>query len=72
VLKLLSSYLDELTKRNTLNIPAADTSSGLPVGMLKGNEHFRRLHGVQPGLNKAEKERIIGAAISLFIIRVWS
>jgi TetR/AcrR family transcriptional repressor of mexJK operon len=40
--------------------------------MLEGDEHFRCRLGLQPSLSEAEKESIIGAAISLFLIRIWS
>lgn len=67
VLKLLSSYLSELDARNALRVPDVDTSSRLLLGMLKGDEHFRCLLGLQQGLNEAEKERLIDAAVSLFL-----
>jgi TetR/AcrR family transcriptional repressor of mexJK operon len=67
VLKQLSSYLGELDGRGALRIPDVDASSRLLLGMLKGDEHFRCLLGLQPGLSQEEKERIIDAAVALFL-----
>jgi len=67
VLRLLSSYLGELEAGGALRIPDVDTSSRLLLGMLKGDEHFRCLLGLQPGLSGTEKERLIDAAVSLFL-----
>ncbi len=67
VLERLSSYLTELDARNALRIPDVTVSSRLLLGMLKGDEHFRCLLGLQSGLSEAEKERIIDAAVSLFL-----
>lgn len=67
VLKLLSSYLTKLDAHQVLRIPDVDTSSKLLLGMLKGDEHFRCLLGLQSGLSQVEKERIIDAAVSLFL-----
>ncbi len=67
VLKLLSSYLTELDARKILRIRDVDTSSRLLLGMLKGNDHFRCLLGLQPGLTGGEKEHLIDAAVSLFL-----
>jgi TetR/AcrR family transcriptional repressor of mexJK operon len=67
VLKLLSSYLGELDERGALRVPDVSTSSRLLLGMLKGDEHFRCLMGLQPGLSEAEKEHLIEAAVSLFL-----
>ncbi|QSA96527.1 TetR/AcrR family transcriptional regulator [Methylococcus sp. EFPC2] len=67
VLKLLSSYLTKLDARQALRIPDVGTSSKLLVGMLKGDDHFRCLLGLQPGLSETEKERITEAAVALFL-----
>jgi TetR/AcrR family transcriptional repressor of mexJK operon len=67
VLQLLSSYLGELEVGGAMRVPDVDTSSRLFLGMLKGDEHFRCLIGLQPGLSEAEKERLIDAAVSLFL-----
>lgn len=67
VLQLLSSYLSKLDGRGALRVPEVDTSSRLLIGMLKGNEHFRCLLGLQPGLSAAEKRRLIDSAVALFL-----
>jgi len=50
-----------------LHIPDVDRSSKLLVGMLKGDEHFRSMLGLQPGLSETDKDRIIDVAVSLFL-----
>lgn len=67
VLKRLSAYLGELGRRGALRTPDVDTSSRLLLGMLHGDEHFRCLLGLQPGLTEAEKECLVDAAVSLFL-----
>lgn len=67
ILQLLSSYLTELHESGALHIPDVVTASRLLTSMLKGDEHFRCLMGLQPGLSAAEKERLIDAAVSLFL-----
>lgn len=67
VIRQLSSYLHELHARTVLHIPDVTTSSRLFLGMLKGDEHFRCLLGLQQGLSTAEKHRLIDAAVSLFL-----
>jgi TetR/AcrR family transcriptional repressor of mexJK operon len=67
VLRQLSSYLAELNARYILNITDIETSSRLFLDMLKGDQHFRCLLGLQPGLDEVTKQRLIDAAISLFI-----
>lgn len=67
VLRQLSSYLSELEAAGTLTIPDVAASSRLFLGMLKGDEHFRCLLGVQSGLSDEEKEAMINAAVSLFL-----
>lgn len=67
VLTLLSSYLTKLDRRGALRVPDVDTSSRLLVGMLKGDDHFRCLLGLQPGLSEQEKGRLVDAAVSLFL-----
>jgi TetR/AcrR family transcriptional repressor of mexJK operon len=67
VYTLLSSYLAELKKRDIFHIVDVEASSRFFQGMLQGHKHFRCLMGVQPGLIDTEKERIIGAAVSLFL-----
>ncbi len=67
VLNQLSAYLTELNAINALHIPNVETSSRLLLGMLKGDEHFRCLLGLQKGLSVTEKDQLINAAVSLFL-----
>ena len=67
VLKQLAAYLRELGACAALRIADVESSSRLLLGMLKGDEHFRCLLGLQPGLNEAEKAHLVDAAVSLFL-----
>ena len=67
VLRQMSSYLAELHARGILNIADLETSSHLFLDMLKGDQHFRCLLGLQSGLSDAEKRHLIDAAVSLFL-----
>ncbi len=67
VLRQLSSYLAELHARGALHIADVETSSRLFLDMLKGDQHFRCLLGLQSGLEDAAKQRLIDAAVSLFL-----
>jgi len=67
VLTQLSSYLAELAASGTMQIADVEASSRLFLSMLKGDEHFRCLLGMQDGLNAAEKENMINAAVALFL-----
>lgn len=67
LLKQLSSYLAGLSASGALTIPDVATSSRLFLSMLKGDEHLRCLLGIKTGLNEAEKEEMINAAVSLFL-----
>jgi len=67
VLKQLSSYLGKLHDCSALRIPDVETSSRLLLGMLQGDQHFRCLLGLQTGLNEAEKQHLIGSAVTLFL-----
>ncbi len=67
VLRQLSDYLAEQHARGTLQCADVETSSRLFLGMLKGDEHFRCLLGLQSGLSEAAKQRLIDAAVSLFL-----
>jgi len=67
VLRQMTSYLAELNAQGILNISDLETSSQLFLGMLKGDEHFRCLLGLQSGLSEAAKQRKIDAAVSLFL-----
>lgn len=67
VLRQMSSYLAELQERGILQIPDLETSSHLFLDMLKGDKHFRCLLGLQSGLSEVEKQRLIEAAVALFL-----
>ncbi len=67
VLRQMASYLAELNSHGILNITDLETSSRLFLDMLKGDEHFRCLLGLQCGLSQEAKQRKIGAAVSLFL-----
>jgi TetR/AcrR family transcriptional repressor of mexJK operon len=67
VLQQLSTCLSELEAAGTLKIPDVSVSSRLFLSMLKGDEHFRCLLGMQAGLSDAEKDAMINAAVSLFL-----
>ncbi|MGD0960689.1 MAG: TetR/AcrR family transcriptional regulator [Methylomonas sp.] len=67
ILQQLAAYLTELHVAKTLNIPDVDMSSRLLLGMLKGDEHFRCLLGLRTALSAQEKERLIHAAVHLFL-----
>jgi TetR/AcrR family transcriptional repressor of mexJK operon len=67
VLRHVSSYLAELHARGILSIDDIETSSRLFLDMLKGDQHFRCLLGLQAGLSDAEKRHLIDAAVSLFL-----
>lgn len=67
VLRHLSSYLAELHARGILNIVDIETASRLFLDMLKGDQHFRCLLGLQSGLSEADKQRLIDATVSLFL-----
>lgn len=66
-LALLSTYLRKLDERGILYMADEYTSGQLLLGMLKGDKHFRCLLGLQLGLSETEKERIVDAAVSLFL-----
>ena len=67
VIQQLSTYLDELKARSILSIDNIETSSRLFFGMLKGDQHFRCLLGLQSGLSDGEKRLLIDATVSLFL-----
>jgi TetR/AcrR family transcriptional repressor of mexJK operon len=66
-LRQLSAYLAGLNTRGQLAVTDADTSSQLLIGMLKGDQHFRCLLGLQTGLTSAEKRHLIDSAVHLFL-----
>lgn len=67
VLRQLSNFLAELQVRGILQLNDLDTSSRLFLDMLKGDQHFRCLLGLQLELSGEEKRRLINAAVSLFL-----
>jgi len=67
VLRQLSSYLSELSRRGILRIDDVAIAGQLFLGMLIGDEHFRCLLGLQSGLSEAAKQRLIDASVSLFL-----
>jgi TetR/AcrR family transcriptional repressor of mexJK operon len=67
VLKQMASYLGELNAQGILNIADLESSSRLFLDMLKGDQHFRCLLGLQTGLDSEAKQRLIDAAVSLFL-----
>lgn len=67
VLRQLASYLQELQECGILRIPDVARSSRLLLGMLKGDEHFRCLLGLQAGLDAAEKRQLVESAVYLFL-----
>ncbi len=67
VLQQLSAYLADLRAHDILQINDLATSSRLFLNMLKGDQHFRCLLGLQTGLSEAEKRQLIDAAVCLFL-----
>jgi len=67
ILRQMSSYLSELSARGVLRVDDLELSSHLFLDMLKGDQHFRCLLGLQNGLSDAEKQRLIDIAVSLFL-----
>jgi TetR/AcrR family transcriptional repressor of mexJK operon len=67
VLRQMASYLAELNARGILKIADLETSSRLFLDMLKGDQHFRCLLGLQSGLSEAVKQRLISTVVSFFL-----
>lgn len=67
VLRLMSSYLAKLHERGIVNITDLATSSRLFLDMLKGDQHFRCLLGLQTGLSDEEKQQLIASVVSFFL-----
>lgn len=63
----LSGYLVELHEDEVLRIPDAERSAKLFLGMLQGNDHTRCLLGLRPLPDSTEKEKIVDAAVALFL-----
>jgi TetR/AcrR family transcriptional repressor of mexJK operon len=67
VLRQMASYLAELNARGILKIADLETSSRLFLDMLKGDQHFRCLLGLQSGLSETVKQRLISTVVSFFL-----
>lgn len=67
VLRQLSAYLAALNQRGILRIADLETSSRFFLDMLKGDQHFRCLLGLQDGLSAAEKRRLIDNTVAFFL-----
>lgn len=67
VLRKLSAYLEDLGAQDVLVIPDVAVSARLFLGMLKGDDHFRCLLGLQSSLTDGEKDLLVDAAVALFL-----
>lgn len=67
VLRQMDSYLAELSGRGILHITDLETSSRLFLDMLKGDQHFRCLLGLETGLGEPEKQRLISRVVAFFL-----
>ncbi|HEY8219247.1 MAG TPA: TetR/AcrR family transcriptional regulator [Methylobacter sp.] len=67
VLRQMASYLAELNARGILKIADLEASSHLFLDMLKGDQHFRCLLGLQSGLSETAKQRLISTVVSFFL-----
>ncbi len=67
VYRQISFYLEELNARGILNTPDLDASSRLFLDMLKGDQHFRCLLGLQSGLSETARQRLIETVVSFFL-----
>lgn len=67
VLRQMAAYLAELNARGILKIADLETSSHLFLDMLKGDQHFRCLLGLQSGLSETVKQRLISTVVSFFL-----
>lgn len=64
----LAAYLVELHEDDeVLSIADAERSAKLFLGMLQGNDHVRCLMGLCPIPDSSEKEKIVDAAVGLFL-----
>lgn len=66
-LELLSNYLDMQNGKGVLHIDDPDTAARMFVSMLKGDHHMQFLLGVRESVLPEEREKIIGATVSLFM-----
>lgn len=67
VLETLSSYLDTLKSNHILFIEDTQMGSRIFISLLKGDEHFRCLLGLQHGLSDQEKQNLIKRAVGVFL-----
>jgi TetR/AcrR family transcriptional repressor of mexJK operon len=67
VLRQMSAYLNQLSNQGTLAISDHETSSQLFLNMLKGDQHFRCLLGLQPGLDEDQRKHLIDSVVALFL-----
>lgn len=67
VLRQMASYLAELNARGILRITNLDTSSRLFLDLLKGDQHFRCLLGLQSSLSKTAKAHLIATVVNFFL-----
>ncbi len=67
VLRQMASYLAELNARGVLAVPDLETSSRLFLDLLKGDQHFRCLLGLQAGLSANAKQALIGTVVNFFL-----
>ena len=67
VLREMASYLAELQVRGILHIADLEISSRFFLDMLKGDQHFRCLLGLQAGLSDTEKQNLITTVVAFFL-----
>ena len=67
VLRQLSSYLAELGARGVLRVEDVEVSSRLFLDILKGDQHFRCLLGLQSGLSEPEQRQLIDSSVTFFL-----
>ncbi|OAI16628.1 hypothetical protein A1507_11515 [Methylomonas koyamae] len=67
LLRQMASYLAELSGRGILHVADLETSSRLFLDMLKGDQHFRCLLGLQTGLGETAKQRLISTVVAFFL-----
>lgn len=67
VLRQMASYLAELHARGILAVSDLETSSRLFLDLLKGDQHFRCLLGLEAGLSASAKQALIGTVVNFFL-----
>lgn len=67
VLRQMASYLEKLDTRGILKIADLETSSRLFLDLLKGDQHFRCLLGLQAGLSASAKQALISTVVNFFL-----